>query len=76
MNEKKRSEKRSKKNLPESLVKYSGMSVKIALAILAGVYSGKYLDERWALETPIFTLILSMLGLALAMYIIIRETRQ
>jgi len=52
------------------------MSTKIALAILAGVYSGKYLDERWELETPIFTLILSMFGLALALYIIIKDTRQ
>lgn len=68
--------KKSKKSLPESLVKYSGLSVKIALAILAGVYSGKYLDEKWGLDTPIFTLVLSMLGLALAMYIIIKETRQ
>jgi F0F1-type ATP synthase assembly protein I len=67
---------KSKKKLPESLIKYSGMSTKIALAILAGVYSGKYLDERWELETPIFTLILSMFGLALALYIIIKDTRQ
>lgn len=69
-------EKRSKKNLPNTLVKYSGMSVKIAIAILAGVYGGQYLDEYWGLATPIFTLILSMLGLALALYIIIKETRQ
>ena len=70
------SEKRSKKNLPSSLVKYSGMSTKIALAILAGVYGGKYVDEYFKLETPIFTLLFSLLGLALAMYIIIKETRQ
>lgn len=69
-------EKKSKKNLPSSLVKYSGMSTKIALAILAGVYGGKYLDEYFGLETPIFTLVLSMVGLALALYIIIRDTRQ
>lgn len=67
---------KSKKKLPESLIKYSGMSTKIALAILAGVYGGKYLDEHWGFETPIFTLILSMLGLALALYIIIKDTRQ
>ena len=52
------------------------MSLKISIAILAGVYGGKYLDDYLALETPIFTLILSMLGLALALYIIIKETRQ
>ncbi len=68
--------KKSKKSLPSTLIKYSGMSTKIALAILAGVYGGKYLDEKWNLETPIFTLVLSMLGLALALYIIIKETRQ
>ena len=69
-------QKKSKKSLPNTLIKYSGMSTKIALAILAGVYGGKYLDEKWNLETPIFTLILSMVGLALALYIIIKETRQ
>lgn len=69
-------QERSKRKLPSTLIKYSGMSTKIALAILAGVYSGKYLDEYWALETPIFTLVLSMVGLALALYIIIKETRQ
>jgi F0F1-type ATP synthase assembly protein I len=52
------------------------MSTKIALAILAGVYGGKYLDEYLGLETPIFTLVLSMVGLVLALYIIIKETRQ
>jgi len=69
-------QKKPKKRLPESLIKYSGMSTKIALAILAGVYSGKYFDEKLNLETPIFTLTLSMVGLALALYIIIRDTKQ
>jgi F0F1-type ATP synthase assembly protein I len=69
-------QEKSKKNLPRAVIKYSGMSTKIALAILAGVYSGKYLDEYLGLETPIFTLVLSMVGLALALYIIIKETRQ
>ena len=76
MIEENKSEKKPKKSLPNALVKYSGMSTKIALAILAGVYGGKYLDEYWGLETPIFTLLLSMVGLSLALYIIIRDTRQ
>jgi F0F1-type ATP synthase assembly protein I len=76
MNKDKDKDKNPKKKLPNAFLKYSGMSTKIALAILAGVYSGKYLDEYFGLETPIFTLVLSMLGLALALYIIIRDTRQ
>lgn len=65
---------RSGKRLPDAIVKYSGISVKMAVAILGGVYSGKYLDEKFELETPVFTLILSLLGLALAIIIIIKDT--
>ena len=67
--------KEPRKKLPRAIAKYSGLSVQIALSILAGIYGGKYLDEKWELETPVFTLIGSILGLALAMYIIIKETR-
>jgi F0F1-type ATP synthase assembly protein I len=69
-------EKKSKsgKKLPDAIVKYSGLSVKMAIAILGGVYGGKYLDEKLALETPIFTLIFSLVGLALAIVIIIKDT--
>jgi len=62
------------KKLPEAIVKYSGISVKMAIAILGGVYGGKYIDEKLALETPVFTLILSLLGLTLAIVIIIKDT--
>jgi F0F1-type ATP synthase assembly protein I len=64
----------SGKKLPDAIVKYSGLSVKMAIAILGGVYIGKYLDEKLALETPIFTLIFSLVGLALAITIIIKDT--
>jgi len=46
----------------------------MAIAILGGVYGGKYIDEKLALETPVFTLILSLLGLTLAIVIIIKDT--
>lgn len=66
--------KKSEKNLPNTIVKYSGLSAKMAIAILGGVYGGKYLDEKLTLETPIFTLIFSLLGLSLAIVIIIKDT--
>lgn len=65
---------KSGRKLPDALVKYSGLSVKMAIPILGGVYGGKYLDEKFALETPIFTLILSLLGLTIAIVIIIKDT--
>lgn len=66
--------KRPGRKLPDALVKYSGLSIKMAIAILGGVYLGKFIDEKLTLETPVFTLILSLLGLALAIVIIIKDT--
>lgn len=65
---------RTGRKLPDTLVKYSGLSIKMAIAILGGVYLGKYIDEKLELETPIFTLTLSLIGLALAIVIIIKDT--
>ena len=62
------------RKLPDTIVKYSGLSIKMAIAILGGVYLGKYIDEKLVLETPVFTLILSLIGLALAIVIIIKDT--
>ena len=73
---KNKSEKTQKtgRKLPDAIVKYSGLSVKMAIAILGGVYLGKYIDEKLELETPVFTLILSLVGLFLAIVIIIKDT--
>jgi F0F1-type ATP synthase assembly protein I len=65
---------RSRRKLPDTIVKYSGLSIKMALAILGGIYLGKYIDEKMVLETPIFTLIFSLVGLTLAIVIIIKDT--
>ena len=76
MEHKNRPEKPQKtgKRLPDAIVKYSGLSIKMAIAILGGVYLGKYIDEKLELETPIFTLILSLVGLSLSIVIIIKDT--
>ena len=41
--------------------------------ILAGTYGGMKLDEYFGLETPIFTLVLTLASVGLAMYVIIRD---
>ena len=74
MTEDKNNSEKTGKKLPDAIVKYSGLSIKMAIAILGGVYLGKYIDEKLALETPVFTLILSLVGLALAIVIIIKDT--
>ena len=41
--------------------------------ILAGVFGGIKLDEFLKLETPIFTIILAIIAVVLAMYFVIKD---
>jgi ATP synthase protein I len=54
--------------------KYSGLAVQMALIIGGGCYCGYKLDEHFKnTETPIFTIILSLLSIGLAMYIVLKD---
>ncbi len=51
------------------------MASKMAIVIIAGVFAGIKLDERSSAEFPVWTLVLSLLGVAAAIYFVIRDTR-
>lgn len=53
--------------------KYSGLGVQMAVIIGGGSYGGFKLDEYYKNTTPIFTIILSLGSIALAMYIILKD---
>jgi F0F1-type ATP synthase assembly protein I len=55
--------------------RYSGMAIKMAAVIAAGVFGGQYLDEKLELETPWFTLLFSIVGVAMAIVVVIRDTK-
>jgi len=50
------------------------MAIKMGVVILAGVMGGQYLDERYQTESPWITIILSLLSVAVAIYIVIKDT--
>lgn len=52
------------------------MAIKMVALILAGVFAGRALDDFIPIETPIATLILSLAGVLLSMYVFIRDVRQ
>jgi F0F1-type ATP synthase assembly protein I len=53
--------------------KYSALGIQMALIIGGGCYGGYKLDEYCKNTTPIFTIILSLLSIALAMYIVLKD---
>ena len=64
-------------NLPKkplnNYVKYSGMAVQMAAIIVGGVLGGIYLDKWLGLTFPLFTLVLTLMGVFLAMYYFIKD---
>jgi F0F1-type ATP synthase assembly protein I len=53
--------------------KYSALGIQMAGVIGGGCYGGFKLDEYYKNLTPIFTIILSLLSIALAMYIVLKD---
>ncbi|HOU96357.1 MAG TPA: AtpZ/AtpI family protein [Bacteroidales bacterium] len=54
-------------------VKYSGLAFQMLAIILISVWGGTKLDKLFLLETPIFTIILSLLGVAAAIFTAVKD---
>lgn len=62
-----------KRKLLNSLAKYSGMGVQIGLTIYAGHFVGALLDEKYANEDELYSKVITLLAVFLAMYSVIRQ---
>ena len=70
----KKNKKPSKKSKPlNNYVKFSGMAIQMGLTIALGALGGAKLDEKLNTESKIFTIVLSLLSIGVAMYLVIRE---
>jgi F0F1-type ATP synthase assembly protein I len=56
-----------------SYAKYSALGIQMALIIAGGCYGGYKLDEYYKNSTPVFTIILSLLSIAVAMYVVLKD---
>jgi len=56
-----------------SILRYTSMATQMAITIFLGVWGGIKLDQFFQFETPVMTLICSLLGVILAVYIVIRD---
>lgn len=67
-----KNEKKPPKPL-NAYAKYSALGIQMAVIIGGGCYGGFKLDEYYKNTTPIFTIILSLLSIAIAMYIVLKD---
>lgn len=66
-------EKNRNKDKMNAYAKYSGLAIQMGAIICAGVFGGQYLDTLLNFETPWGTIVLSLLGVFLSLYFVIKE---
>jgi|TARA_B110000483_G_C17802468_1_gene391914 F0F1-type ATP synthase assembly protein I len=54
-------------------VRFSSAGIQMALLIIVGALGGQYLDENSDNEKPVYTIIFSLVAVAIGLYLIIKE---
>ena len=69
---KRKTEKQNSGDL-KNYARYSGIAVQMIAIIGIMTYAGVWLDERREADTPVFTLLLSLLGVFAALYVVLKD---
>lgn len=66
----------AKKNKNDTLIRFSNVGVQMGVIIAGFTWLGTYLDERQQLKRPIWTIVLSLFGVFMSMYLIFKEVKK
>ena len=58
---------------PNQIVKYSSLGIQMAVIIGLSAWGGNKLDIHYKNITPVYTIFLSLLGIAAALYIVLKD---
>ena len=61
------------KKAANDLARYSGMAFQMIAIILAGLFGGRGLDRAFHTKKPVFTAILIVLAVFIAIYIVVKD---
>lgn len=53
--------------------RYSSLAIQMGVIIVVFVFAGQWLDKRFSLQTPWCTVFLSLAGVAVAIYLAIKD---
>jgi len=54
-------------------LKYSGLAIQMGVIIGLGAWGGTALDAHYHTRKPVFTIILSLLSIVIALYLVLRD---
>jgi hypothetical protein len=63
----------SQRKPPNLFFKYGNMAIQMGVVIGLSVWGGQKFDERAGNKTPVYTIVLSLLGIVLAMYLALKD---
>jgi F0F1-type ATP synthase assembly protein I len=69
----KKEEKSKEKKAPNSFLRFTSIATQMAIIIACGVFGGIEVDNYLSNQTPIFTLLFSLLGVGVSMYMVIKD---
>jgi hypothetical protein len=58
---------------PNLFFKYGNLAIQMGAIIGLSTWGGQELDEHYDNNTPVFTIVLSLLGIALSMYLALKD---
>ena len=73
LSSKKKNPKKQENKGIHDFARYSGMAFQMAGIILVAVWGGTKLDKLAGFQTPVFTIILSLLGVFAAIYTAVKD---
>jgi F0F1-type ATP synthase assembly protein I len=60
-------------NDKNTYLRFSSIAIQMGVIIGGGAYAGSALDKHYRNETPIWTIICSLAGIGIGLYLVIRE---
>lgn len=62
-----------KRNSLGNIARFGGMAFQMGIIISLFTYAGHWIDQKTRTETPWFTLIFSLAGIASSLYLVIKD---
>ena len=69
----KKEDKNKEKKAPNNFLRFTSMATQMAVIIACGVFGGIELDNYLSNQIPVFTLVFSLLGVGVSMYMVIKD---
>jgi F0F1-type ATP synthase assembly protein I len=58
---------------PNPFIKFSNLAIQMGLIIGLGAWGGHKLDQHYKTSKPVWTIVLSLLGIAAGLYVVLKD---